>query len=374
MYCHMKSSIRNKKTIAAVTLLLPAACLLLLSSCSRQQEPQPPPQASAAWSSLASPDADLILVADIDALRKSAWYQNSQMQKSAQQDALVREAGFSQDNVSMLLISSDLDSLPQLSSLQPMTAADANPAAGMSSLQSNLLAELNTSMFLLLDREISWNQAREAARIIFSSINGTVISENPEKPQLIVRQDTSPVPLFITLSADNRILELRTAEHQAPSVERHPSIASFIEEDSRLQANGPVRAIMLTSSAMQKKIREGISAAGTGTPTDPSASMMSGLLKPFTGLKGISLALNPQTDHTSLYCSIDVDTSDNASSAEAIMQSVLLPLITLALSQQAQGLPPNLITGTKTSITGSRVILEAVLNTKAADEISPQNQ
>ena len=99
---------------------------------------------------------------------------------------------------------------------------------------------------------------------------------------------------------------------------------------------------------------------------------MSSLLKPFAELKSISLALDPHETSTSIYCAMDVGSEKNAAGAEALMQSVLIPLITLAVSQQAPDLPPNLIKETKTYTKGSRVILNASLNAQAAGGLNPQ--
>lgn len=360
------------RTHGMLQFLLPLVAITLLTSCSRQKEINASPDTSNVWSSLVTADADLILIADITALRKSPWYKKSQITRTDQQEELNKKAGFSQNDVSMLLISSDLDSLPQLSDLQTMTAPGESNTASSSALHSNLLANLNTSMFIFLDKEISWDQAKEAVKLIFSATIGTKINETPDKPQLVVRQDSSPVPLFITLSDNNRIIQLRTTENSMHPAGGNPSIKSFIEEYSFMQTNGPIRTIMLVSSAMQQKIKKAIEGPSAETPADRSSTMMSGLLKPFAELKSISLALDPHESYTGIYCSMDVGSEKNAAGAEALMQSVLIPLITLAVSQQTPDLPPNLVRETSTSTKGSRVILNASLNTQAAGELNPQ--
>ena len=358
---HISSS-HTSRTI----LISLSAIALLITGCSDKAKKSKQEGSGATWEAHIPRNADILIVADMAALEDSDITTETDQ---TQNTLLTEKAGFSQDNVSTLVVASDLDSLPSMDSLKNLDSIDESGQPDTSGLQTAELAGLNATVLLLLDKSISWDQVRTATEVMFKDTPGATITEPKSSQRIRVMQTSSRIPLFIELSESRDILILSTSETLPSSSEDDEHLAALLKREKEIRDKGTVRIAVQTSESMRQRIKTSISEAATTPQEDPTAAMIVPLMKSFTSYAGLAMALTPSDAGTKLDGTFDMGTQDNAVSAESVIQNVLVPLITLGMTQYTEGgvdAPP-LLQDTQTSVQGSKVLLRTQINAQTVN-------
>lgn len=311
------------------------------------------------WRNHIPDNSDLLVVADMAAIEKSEWRKNADNQDDTMNAELRAKAGFSQDDVSLLIVASDLDAFPPIDDLKAIAAASQTNAAA---LQGVIMPSINATVLLQLNKSISWQQARTAVDVLFADTANAVIRDADDENRVIITQKSSNVPLHVTLAENGRILRLTTYK---PSSSNANSLAPLFLADQSIQTNGLIRISMHASEAMRVKIKESIESTLAAPAKDATALMLASLMKSFVSFAGMSMALNPSDSGTDVFGTFDLGTAEQANSAEAVINTVLIPLITLALTQYTNENSPAVMQDTTTSVQGSHVILRTKLNAQS---------
>jgi hypothetical protein len=347
--------------ISRTILISLSATSLLFSGCSGEAKKSKTEHSRPAWQAHIPKNADILIVADIASLRSSVVTAGTDQ---TQNELLTEKAGFSQNDVSTLVVASDLDALPSMESLQNIVSMDESGQPDTSALQKADLTGLNATLLLLLDKTITWKQVRAATDVMFKDTPGATITEQTDAKRIKVLQASSTMPLYVELSESGNILILKTSEAMPSSDNGGDSLSSLFKKEQSIRANGPVRIALHASETMRRKIKESIGAAATEPQTDPTAAMLASVMTSFGSFAGLAMTLTPGDAGTELNGTFDLGTQENAVSAEAVIQNVLVPLITLTMTQYTESAPdaPPLLQDTKTSVQGSKVILRTHIN------------
>lgn len=333
------------------------SALILSASCSRQQQPENDYQDS--WHELLPADSDIILYADMNELNKTAQSQAGEDRAAIISGRLSAEAGLSREDVSAIAASADLDNLPDPASLASRPQAERQdgsiiPAAA----HADLLSTTGTTLLIMLKKQVSWIQVRKAASIIFESIPGSSIIFDENTGTLIIRQPSSSVPLYISISDSQKILILKTGPDKPPAAE---SAAGSLIREIRA-SSAPIRVAMLASSRMKEKIRQRIQQPETAG-SDPYSQILTSLMRSFGNFQGATMAVFPGTDTVQVTALIDLGSNEDAGNAESIINAVLVPVISLAISQYANEGHAGLEHDMKTGVSGSKVSIEMHIRT-----------
>jgi hypothetical protein len=334
--------------------------MLLSIGCSRNDE-SVRAERNKVWQAHVPCGDDLIIVADMSALRAAESYQPADP-TDAQTLALKEKAGFSQEDVAMLVASFDLDSMPSFEALKEMVSVEPSGTPDTSAIQGQTLSGVDATVLLLLETPITWEQAQAAVDVIFADKIGAAVHKHTDSQKITVTQTVSPIPLYVTLEDEGTILKLKTAKPRGEDGSTELDLEAIFAAHRSVVTNGPVKVIMHANMNLRKKVRELIEKTMSAPEKDTSSLMIASLLKPFVTFTGFSIALTPGAENTGVYGSIGLGTEENAIKADSVLQTALIPLITLALSQYSQDTGTPLLQDTETMVSGTKVILKTKLN------------
>lgn len=361
----------SSKRISETILIVLSTVSLLLSGCSDKADQSKTPHSIATWEAHIPSSADILLVADMADLKNSDTTETEQTQ-----NALLKEkAGFSQDDVSTLVVACDLDSLPSMDSLRNLVSIDESGQPDSSALRTAELTGLNATVLLVLDKSITWEQVRAATDVMFQDSPDATITEQQNSEQIKVIQASSTIPLIVELSESRKILILSTSKVLPSSESDDGHLNALFRREREIRTNGAVRLVVQTSEAMRRRLQNSIAEAASTPQEDPTAAMIAPLMTSFTSFTGLAMSLTPGDSGTKLEGSFDMGSQEDAVNAESVIQNVMVPLITLGMTQYTEGAAdaPPLLQDTQTSVQGSKVLLRTQINSQAVNLQQPSS-
>jgi len=343
-----------------------------LTACSKAEHTSAPEKPSAPeWNKYVPENADLLAMADLNQLRSSDWYADTP--EDPRNLLLKEKAHFSFDDISSFVLCSDLDAMPSLESLKDIVNIDSSGMPESSSLKEADLEGFNARVILPLKKTITWSEAAAAVEIIFSSVTNASVEQAADQDVIVVTQTSSPMPLRIALSDRGDALIMDTGKAEVTSKPIAPS-AGLLQRELAAAANGPVRIVIEPSDAMRTKLQQAASDP-KALQGDTTTVIIGSALKSLSSFCGMGIALTPGKDTTGLYAEIELGSTSEALEAEAAVKNILVPLITLTLTQYSQqsGAQP-ILQSTSTDVKGSKVVLRATLRVQQSPDGTASNR
>ncbi len=347
--------------LLAVVVVAASCCSVLSCTGKREENEQ---KLDRTWQEHAPSESDLIVVADMAELRASEWYSEDSVGPRSKE--LSDKAGFSYDDIRSFVLACDLDSMPSLESLRDAVKLDESGQPDTSALTAANLTGVNATILLYLSKPINWRQTESAVHVFFSSITNATITHMQDEQAIVVRQDSSPMPLRITLSDDGRVVIMMAGGIRGESEDRR-QLNQLLAREMSIAGHGPLRIVMQASEQLRAKLQEAASSPSDQPDKDSTAMLVGTALKPFASFEGLALAMTPAENTTSLRGEIEFGTEEHALEAEVAINNILIPLITLTMTQRSDGpISEPILQRTSTYVRGNKLELKATLSPPSA--------
>ena len=301
-------------------------------------------------------DADIVAIIDLASAKKTPLYTNLEKKtentpesiKKKQRDEKLKQAtGITENDITRILVSADLDKIPSMSNLQNTvdgteSGIDKVPILAAFCLSKKIdIIKLKAGIKIILDEQgdfamVERKIADQDVIVAKSSITNSASS--------YFALDKSGRKILLTSNEETltQYLTARKANAKASNVEK------LIETEKNIPPSAQFRIAFVLSESMNKRMKAAIIDMQKETKNDPTAAMGINFLRPFQELKSVVVS-GTMASNMILAAKCDLGNDMCANEAKDVLQSTLMMISMFTTQQQETGDQANFLNKIKLS-------------------------
>ncbi len=349
-------------------LYIPAIALVLASGCSKKVDnsPKQPDYINAVIMS----NANLYCVIDVQAAHNTPWNRfltdrKSELNLNDLQSMINQYTGINIEDIDTMALCFRSDDNTFI-----MAGRTNNPSLGFESIRGSIgirllkpvtLTTIKTAL-TTQPNATDYTNIEEISMLSMPTLKATAKSSTNSAIFMSLAGDTKTLFLSMNEASHNETLARVSGTMQ----QLDPALKTEI---AAMPKTAQTKLVIAVPESVRKNIRERIAEAQKSTQKGPGMGFGAGLMKPFQNLQNLGLSVQTSTNlELCIYGNLGTETE--ASQTATLLQSLIIPLISMALNAQTQknGGPMIEITDyLNVSSTGSTLRLNLNINTNSID-------